>query len=149
MACSKQLALWTFVQVELVLCFHKYFYFYKGPWTSSVTKNVYCQKFLNQLIQLYLHLNSFFKENVRYPIWTSRDPISLILGTRFSLILGTRWWFSLILGTRIGFREHLKKPWFKCCKKHCPENDIMKSHMFEEKLETSFLHTFSQFWEQI
>jgi len=28
----------------------------------------------------------FFKENVRYPIWTCRDPISLILGTRFSLI---------------------------------------------------------------
>ena len=24
------------------------------------------------------------------------------VGTRFSLILGTRWWFSLILGTRIG-----------------------------------------------
>ena len=55
----------------------------------------------------------FFKENVRYPIWTCRDPISLILGTRFSLILETRWWFSLILGTRfsilgtrIGFRKH-------------------------------------------
>ena len=31
----------------------------------------------------------FFKENVRYPVWTCRDPISLILGTRFSLILGT------------------------------------------------------------
>jgi len=36
----------------------------------------------------------FFKENVRHPVWTCRDPISLILGTRFS-----------ILGTR------LKKPW--------------------------------------
>jgi len=24
----------------------------------------------------------FFKENVRYPVWTCRDPISLILGTR-------------------------------------------------------------------
>ena len=33
---------------------------------------------------------SFFKENVRYPVWTCRDPISLNLGTRFSLILGTR-----------------------------------------------------------
>jgi len=31
-----------------------------------------------------------FKENVRYPVWICRDPISLILGTRFSLILGTR-----------------------------------------------------------
>ena len=25
----------------------------------------------------------FFKENVRYPMWTCRDPISLILGIRF------------------------------------------------------------------
>jgi len=32
----------------------------------------------------------FLKENVRYLVWTCRDPISLILGTRFSLILGTR-----------------------------------------------------------
>jgi len=32
----------------------------------------------------------FFKENVRYPVRTCRDPISLILGTRFSLILGNR-----------------------------------------------------------
>jgi len=31
-----------------------------------------------------------FKENVRYPIWICKDPISVILGTRFSLILGTR-----------------------------------------------------------
>jgi len=48
----------------------------------------------------------FFKENVRYPVWTCRDLISLILGTRFSLILGTR--FS-ILGTGIGSLKHLKK----------------------------------------
>jgi len=27
----------------------------------------------------------FFKENVRYPVWTCRDPISLILGTQFSV----------------------------------------------------------------
>jgi len=46
----------------------------------------------------------FFKENVKYPVWTCRDPISLILGTRFSLIVGTR--FS-ILGTRIGFELNL------------------------------------------
>jgi len=39
------------------------------------------------------HLNikaGFFKENVRYLAWTYRDLISLILETRFSLILGTR-----------------------------------------------------------
>jgi len=29
----------------------------------------------------------FFEENVRYPVWTYRGPISFILGTRFSLIL--------------------------------------------------------------
>jgi len=40
----------------------------------------------------FILLAGFFKENVRYPVWTCRDPISLILGTR--------WWFSLILGTR-------------------------------------------------
>ena len=27
---------------------------------------------------------SFFKKNVRYPVWICRDPMSLILGTRFS-----------------------------------------------------------------
>ena len=60
----------------------------------------------------------FLKKNVRYPIWTCKDPISLMLGTRFSLILGTRWLFSLILGTRfsilgtrIGSLKHLKKTW--------------------------------------
>jgi len=43
----------------------------------------------------------------RYPVWTCRHPISLILRTRFSLILGTRF---EILGTRIGSLKHLKKP---------------------------------------
>jgi len=32
----------------------------------------------------------FFEENVRNSVWICRDPISLILGIRFSLILGTR-----------------------------------------------------------
>jgi len=41
----------------------------------------------------------FFKENVRYLVWTCGDPISLILGTRF----------SLYPGTRIGSLKHLKK----------------------------------------
>jgi len=30
----------------------------------------------------FLRSKVFFKENVRYPVWTCRDPISLILGTR-------------------------------------------------------------------
>jgi len=39
----------------------------------------------------FLLLISFFlKENVRFLVWTCRDPISLILGTRFSLILRAR-----------------------------------------------------------
>jgi len=38
----------------------------------------------------------FFKENVRYPVLICRNPISLILGTQFSQILGTRF---EILGT--------------------------------------------------
>ena len=64
-----------------------------------------------------LHLKQvFFKENVRNPMWTCRDPISLIIGTRFSLILGTHWYFLIvrtrfsILGTRIGSLKRLKKP---------------------------------------
>jgi len=48
----------------------------------------------------------FFKENVRYPIWICMDPICLILGTRFYLILGTRF---EILGTRFGSLKRLKK----------------------------------------
>ena len=66
--------------------------------------------------QFYLFSQFFLKENVRSPVWTCRDPISLILGTRFFLILGTRRWISLILGTRfsilgtwIGSLKHLKK----------------------------------------
>ena len=67
-------------------------------------------------------LNSFFKGNVRYPVYTCRDPISLILETRFYLILGTRWQFSLVLATRIGSSKCLKKPWFKwyCFSTLCP-----------------------------
>jgi len=30
----------------------------------------------------YVWSGFFFKENVRYPVWVCRDPISLILGTR-------------------------------------------------------------------
>ena len=33
----------------------------------------------------------FFKENVRYSVWTCRDPIPLILRIQFSLILRNRW----------------------------------------------------------
>jgi len=56
----------------------------------------------------FCHTSSgFFKENVRYPVWICRDPISLILGTRFSLILRT---LFEILGTRIGSLKRLKKP---------------------------------------
>ena len=44
---------------------------------------------INYKINLIMYLQGFFKENVRYLVWTFRDPISLILGTRFSLILGT------------------------------------------------------------
>jgi len=53
----------------------------------------------------YTHRQGFLKENVRYPVWTCGDPISLILGTR--------WPFSLILGTQIGSLKHLKKTWHR------------------------------------
>jgi len=32
------------------------------------------------------HITDFFKGNIRYPVWTCRDPISLILGTKFSIL---------------------------------------------------------------
>ena len=32
---------------------------------------------------LFVASAGFFKENVRYLVWTCMDPISLILGTRF------------------------------------------------------------------
>ena len=51
----------------------------------------------------------FLNENVRYLVWICRELISLILGTRLSQILGTRWYFSLILGTWIGSLKRLKK----------------------------------------
>jgi len=43
------------------------------------------------LIHILLTTSSFFKEYDKYPVWTCRDPISLNLGTRFSLILGILW----------------------------------------------------------
>jgi len=49
-------------------------------------------------VERSLYYQFFFKENVRYPVWTCRDPISLILWTRFS-----------ILRTRIGSLKRLKK----------------------------------------
>jgi len=41
--------------------------------------------------QNYYINQGFFEENVKYPVWTYRDPISLILGTRFFLVRGTHW----------------------------------------------------------
>ena len=50
---------------------------------------------------------SFFKENVRYPKWTCRDPISLIIATRFSLILGTRCSRHFMVCTCMTHNSHL------------------------------------------
>jgi len=79
------------------------------------------QVYVHALLVQHLYSAVFFKENVRCPVWTCRDPIPLILGTRFSLILGIRYSilgtrFSLILGTRfsilgtpIGSLKDIKK----------------------------------------
>jgi len=78
--------------------------FKKGSWLSNIFGAVFNVTYkLNAKVSVF---PVFFKENVRYPVWTCRDAISLILGTRFSLILGTR--FS-ILGTRFASLKHLKK----------------------------------------
>ena len=55
----------------------------------DVTRFIYSNFLKEQSTNLYSKA-FFFKENVRYPVWICRDPIYLILGTRFSLILGTR-----------------------------------------------------------
>jgi len=52
----------------------------------AVEQDVIAAAIAIALIILYF---SFFKENVRHPVWICRNPISLITGTRFSLILGT------------------------------------------------------------
>ena len=59
-------------------------------------------------VYIFVIYLQFFKENIRYPVWTSGDSISLIQGTwwQFVLFLGTR--FSN-LGTRIWSLTHLKK----------------------------------------
>jgi len=65
-----------------------------------------CLHIIHFEIFIHTSVQVFFKENVRYPVWICRDPISLILQNRFSLILATRF---EILGTRIGSLKHLKK----------------------------------------
>jgi len=46
--------------------------------------------FINVLLDIFSSLSGFFKENFRFPVRICRDPISLVLVTRFSLILGMR-----------------------------------------------------------
>jgi len=68
-------------------------------WLSHYSLNL-CKSGFGALPLEFLYINQFFfKKNVRYPMGTCRDRISLIVGTRFS-----------ILGTRIGSLKRLKKP---------------------------------------
>jgi len=83
------------------------------PWLFLANSCSTKQENLFWFVEPVVVISGFFKENVRYPVRTCRDPISLILGTRFSLILcflslilETR--FS-ILGTRIGSLKCLEK----------------------------------------
>jgi len=38
-------------------------------------------KSIENCLKILIPLQFFFKENVKYLVWTCRDPISLILGT--------------------------------------------------------------------
>ena len=84
----------------------------RTPFRKNVPNEISRKSNLNHITWVkfcdgsFAMVQGFFKENVRYPAWTCRDPISLILGTPFYLNLGPR--FS-ILGTRIGSLKHLKK----------------------------------------
>jgi len=59
-------------------------------------------------------MSVFFKENMRYPVWTCSDPISVSKDPIFSASRDTMMIFSdsrdrfSILGTRIGLIKHLK-----------------------------------------
>jgi len=58
---------------------------------TKPVSNGFCEArtfFLN-LFLLYVDYRVFLKENVRNPVWICRDPMSPILGTWFSLVLGT------------------------------------------------------------
>jgi len=57
------------------------------PFLYFIASNFLCN---NPVTLFSVVAGFFFKENVRYPVWTCRDPVCLILGTRFSLVLGTR-----------------------------------------------------------
>jgi len=61
----------------------------KQTCTFTNKKLLYCYYKVPLIAPLLMVYAVFFKENVRYPPWSYRDPISLILGTRFSRILGT------------------------------------------------------------
>ena len=79
----------------------------------------------------------FFKENIRYPVWICKDPIFLILGTRFS-----------ILGTRIRSRKDLKKPWYwspwqKSFRRPCGGYSIPPSSV-TQKVVGSVMHVATQ-----
>jgi len=56
-------------------------YWLIGKWLTqkSGAKSV---TLINSTALISLMPRFFFKENVRYPVWSCRDPISLILGTR-------------------------------------------------------------------
>jgi len=50
----------------------------------SVTLLFYLKLAMNCSVAVFVlyALSGFLNENVRYPVWTCRDPISLILGIR-------------------------------------------------------------------
>jgi len=61
-------------------------------WTILFLLHIFvfsCRMQRTGYLRLTGYLQFFFKENVMYPVLIYRDPISLILRTRFS-ILGTR-----------------------------------------------------------
>ena len=54
-------------------------YFIYSQRGNSVSKKL---KRHRKLMEILVHNQLYFEKNVRYPVWTCRDPISLILGTR-------------------------------------------------------------------
>ena len=88
----------------------------------SVFTNLHCA---DRVCLLYPLSRFFSKGNVRYPVWTCRVPISLILGTRFSLN-----------PTQIGFLKSLNKTQDLCLLQNLKIKQIHQEiHLFYNLFE--------------
>jgi len=68
-------------RVWIAVIFYTTIQFNAACRTRKLRNGISPEKRLDK-ISTTLNTGFFFEENVRYPLWICRDPISLILGTR-------------------------------------------------------------------